>query len=339
MRFVHWMLAGAVLSAAVALPAEAGNSRRKGTAGAQELRIPASARALALGEGFIAEVNGAEAMWYNPAGVCDLAGTEVYLSHLNYLADIDKNFVSAVTKTGYGSLGFMVDVLSFGDIEETTTERPEGTGRIYSPSFTTLGITYSRYLTDNIAMGVAGKVLNEKILQTTATGVAFDFGLNYRLSYRDMRVAMILKNFGPDMQFDGSDFESFHQTGDDPTSNPRSLASRSSSFDLPAVFQIGLSYNVYDNAQNRVMGFGNFVSNNYSEDEYQFGAEYTYGRTLALRGGLVATQDDEYNFGPSYGVGVGVPLGGSSFLNFDYGRRTVDDFFDDNDMFSVKFTF
>ena len=48
---------------ALASPVLAGNPRRQGTAGAQELRIPVSARGLALGGGFIADVGGAEAMY------------------------------------------------------------------------------------------------------------------------------------------------------------------------------------------------------------------------------------------------------------------------------------
>lgn len=338
MRFVHWMLATTAVVVAV-LPAAAGNSDRKGTAGAQELRIPTSARALALGEGFVARVAGAEAIAYNPAGVSETAGVEVFFSQLDYIADMDKSFIAAVTKTDYGSIGFMVDVLQIGDIEETTTERPEGTGRIFSPNFTTLGVCYSKYLTDQISAGITAKFINERILQTSATGAAFDVGMNYEVGWRDLHVALLMKHFGTDMSFDGSDFESFHQTGDDPGSSPRALASRSSSFELPAVFQIGAATSVYDNGQNTIAGFGNFVSNNFSDDEYQLGAEYNYGKTMALRVGVVATADEDYNYGPSYGIGFGVPLGESSFMNVDYGRRTVSDFFDDNQMLSLKFTF
>jgi len=341
MKAFHGVMLGGLsclaLAAAVST-AFAGNDNRVGTAGAQELRLPVSARGLALGDGFVADVSGAEAMNYNPAGVADVANVEVYFSHLSWIADMDQNYVSAVAKTSWGVVGASVNVLSVGDIEETTEDRPEGTGRMFSPNFTTIGVNYSRYLTDAISVGVLGKVLSERVLQTNATGVAFDVGLRYRLSNK-LRMALVLKHFGPDMKFDGSDFESFHLTGDNPQANPRSLASLSSSFDLPAVFQIGAGYSIYDAGQNKVQGYGSFMSNTYSRDEYQFGGEYNYGQTLALRAGIAATGDSDYNFGPTFGVGFGVPLGGSSFLNVDYGHRVVKDFFDDNQLLALKFTF
>lgn len=333
-------LGGAVggLTLALIAPAQAGNEERIGTAGAQELRLPVSARGLALGDGFIADVTGVEALSYNPAGTADVAGVEVYFSNLAWIADMDQNYFGAVAKTNWGVVGASVNVLSIGDIEETTEDRPEGTGRTFSPTFSTIGLTYSRYLTDAISVGANAKVISEQILQTNATGMAFDVGLRYRLSNK-LRMALVLKHFGPDMTFDGSDFESFHQTSDNPQADPRSLSSISSAFDLPATFQIGAGYSLYDSGENRVTGFGSFMSNTYSEDEYQFGGEYNYGQTLALRAGIAATGNEDYNFGPTFGLGFGMPLGSSSFLNVDYGHRVVKDFFDDNQLLSVKFTF
>jgi len=324
---------------ALASPVLAGNPRRQGTAGAQELRIPVSARGLALGGGFIADVGGAEAMYYNPAGVADLDNTEVYLSRMNYIADMKKNFVSAVTKTGFGTIGLMVDVLEIGDIEETTEDQPEGTGRIFSPTFTVIGLNYSRWFTESVSGGLTAKVISESILQEQATGLAFDAGIRYQPGRGNLRLALLLKDFGPDMTFRGADFESFHQTSHDPNANPRSLASQSASFELPSVFQAGLAYSVLQRGANRLDGYGTFVNKNFGEDEYQIGAEYMLNQTLALRAGYVASGDDDFNYGASFGVGFGLPLGESSFLNVDYGHRIVSDFFDDNQILSLKFAF
>ena len=59
---------------------------------------------------------------------------------------------------------------------------------------------------------------------------------------------------------------------------------------------------------------------------------------FALRGGMAANGDDDYNFGPAFGFGFNLPLG-TGTLSLDYGRRIVDSYFDNNDMFSMKFAF
>jgi hypothetical protein len=340
MRFGKFIMV-AVLAACVATPAFAGNTDRTGTAGAQELRIPVSARGIALGDGFIADVAGVEALYYNPAGIANLRSVEAYFSHLEYIAEMDKNYVGAVARTRFGSIGIMVDALSIGDIIETTEAQPEGTGRVFSPTFTTVGLSYGRFLTDVVSVGVTAKIINERILQETASGFAFDVGIQYAPGWRSLRVGLLLKNFGPDMRFDGDDFQSFESTSDNPQASQRSVSTESARFELPSVFQIGFAYAVYESGQNRVNGYGNFVNNNFGADRWQFGAEYTYGETFALRAGFLASEDEDYIYTNSFsfGVGVGIPLSGMSRLYADYGYRTVDDFFDDTQVFSVKFAF
>lgn len=331
----------AVLAACVATPAFAGNMDRTGTAGAQELRIPVSARGLALGDGFIADVAGVEALYYNPAGIANLRSVEAYFSHLEYIADMDVNYVGAVARTRFGTIGASVDVLSIGDIIETTEEQPEGTGRIFSPNFTVVGLSYGRFLTDVVSVGGTVKLINERILQETASGVSFDVGIQYAPGWKSLRVGLLLKNFGPDMRFDGDDFESFESTSDNPQASQRSVSTESSRFELPSEFQIGLAYSFYESGDNRLNGYGNFLNSNFGADRWQFGAEYNYGETFALRAGFLTSEDEDYIYTNSFsfGIGVGIPLSGLSRLHVDYGYRTVDDFFDDTQVFSVNFAF
>jgi hypothetical protein len=340
MRVARYALV-AVLAMCLAAPAFAANTRRTGTAGAQELRIPVSARGVALGDGYIADVGGVEAIYYNPAGMANVGGIEAYFSHLEYIADMDKNYIAAVTKTRFGTIGVSVDVLSIGDIEETTEEQPEGTGRIFSPNFSVVGLSYSRFLTDAVSVGGTAKYISERILEESASGLAFDIGVQYRPGWRSLRFGFLLKNFGPDMKFDGDDFESFHQTGDNPQSSPRALGTESSPFELPSVFQLGVAYTFHETGQNRVDGFGNFVSQNFEADQWQFGAEYNYGETFALRAGFLATDDEDFLYANSFsfGAGVGIPLSADTNLKIDYALRTVDSYFEDNQILSLKFIF
>jgi hypothetical protein len=57
-----------VLLAVGLTSAFAGNDKRVGTAGAQELRIPYGSRGTAMGGAVIANAEGIESMFWNPAG-------------------------------------------------------------------------------------------------------------------------------------------------------------------------------------------------------------------------------------------------------------------------------
>ncbi len=327
-----------VLAVGVTGTAFAGNGDRVGTAGAQELRIPVSPRGVALGDGYQADVSGVDALWYNPAGAARLDGTEAYFSHFEYIADIQKEYIAVATETRMGTIGASIDVLNIGDIQETTEANPEGTGRIFSPTFTVIGVTYSRFMTDAVSVGATGRFISEDILQTTSQGVSFDVGIQYRPGWQSLRLGFVLKNFGPNMHFDGEDFGSSHQTGDDPNSRPRVLRSDNASFELPSVFQIAAAYTPIEQGDNTIDVYGNFVSHNFGDDEFGVGGEYRYQDIFAVRAGIVASGDADYNYGPAFGAGFNLPLG-TSTLSIDYARRTVQDFFDDNDLLSVKFAF
>ncbi|MEZ4648706.1 MAG: PorV/PorQ family protein [Candidatus Eisenbacteria bacterium] len=316
----------------------AGNENRVGTAGAQELRIPVSARGVALGDGFMADASGVDALWYNPAGAARVDGTEAYFSHLTYLADTEKNYFAIVTNTGIGALGASIDVFDIGDIQETTEENPEGTGQIFSPTFTVIGVSYAKYMTDAVSIGATGRFISEDIIQTSAQGVSFDIGIQYQPGWEGLRLGFALKNFGPNMQFDGEDFGSTHQTGDDPNSLPRVLRTDNATFELPSLFEIGLAYSPSIEGDLSLDAFGTFTNHNFGGDEFNLGVEGGYQDMLALRLGYVASANEDYNFGLTFGAGFKIPMGGSS-ITVDYARRMVKDYFDDNDLIALKYAF
>ena len=76
------------------------------------------------------------------------------VSTMSYLADIRVNYIAAGAKfNSIGSFAFDLKTLDQGDIPITTEAQPDGTGGTYSPTFFTLGLHYSRALTDRISVG------------------------------------------------------------------------------------------------------------------------------------------------------------------------------------------
>lgn len=317
----------------------AGSDDRIGTAGGQELRIPVGSRMSALGGAGVAEAIGAEAIFWNPAGVAYQPGTQVMFTNLQHFADIDVNYFAATTAIeDFGSLGFSAKVVSFGDIIKTTVNAPMGTGEIISPTFSVIGLTYSRQFTDRVAFGATGMLVSEKVEQVSATGVAFDFGFIYNPGWQGMRFGIVVKNYGPEMRFSGANFDfTVDVPGSEPNSAEHELRSKSATFELPSSIQLGLSWNFLEMEQSRATVMGLFQSNNFSEDEFRGGLEYGFNDMFFLRGGYVGTNQDEYLFGASLGAGVNLKWG-STIITFDYSWME-NEYFDAHQFFTVKFGF
>jgi hypothetical protein len=243
---VAGLAAGVVLLGAFAGLAFAGSDERTGTSGANELRIPVGPRGTALGGTTVADASGPEALYWNPAGLATLTETDVYFSHLSYIADMNVNYFAIVTKAGsFGNIGFSAKMLAVGDVFVTTEAAPEGTGDVLSPTFATFGLSYARQFTDRVRFGTTFQFINEKVAQAQAKGLAFDFGFQYETGYNGLNFGFVMKNFGTTMEFSGSDFELNVPIPDaEPGAANRTVASTSAAFELPSYFQMGAGYDL-----------------------------------------------------------------------------------------------
>jgi hypothetical protein len=326
---------------AVAGLARAGSTNRTGTSGAPELRIPVGARSVALSASDLAMVGGVEAIFYNPSGIVATDNkTEVAFSSTRYLADTRINYAAVAQSLGsFGFLGVSAKVLSIGDIIETTETAPDGTGATFSPTFSTVGLTYGKAMTDRVNFGGTVYYISERILQETSAGVAFDFGFQYETGVRGTRFGVALKDLGPNLQYSGSDFEQIVQLpGGNPQATGRSVATQSSAYELPTSLQMSVGVPLLKGV-NAFTLFGTYSSNSYGRDEGRFGAEATLRKMLSLRGGYMYNGDSDALFQYTYGAGVRLPLG-SSHLTVDWAAQPVHGgFFDDVQHISVAMTF
>ncbi len=328
---------------ALASVSMAGSDRRLGTAGAQYLRIPVGSRGTAMAGAIGADVYGTEAIFYNPAGVAMIEGTEVMFSHLNYFADMDLNYFAITTAIeDFGSIGFSAKILSVGDIVKTTwnASTPEGTGEIYSPSSSEIGLTYSRVLTDRVTFGLTGKFINEQIDLVSAKGMAIDFGVNYDTKWNNLRLGMIIKNLGPSMSFSGEGLDySAQAPGTYPQTSPeKTFTAKSASFELPAWAQLSMAWDAYKEDMHRATVFGTFQANNFSKDLFRGAFEYAYDEKYFIRGGY--TLDDsqvDYLYGLTFGAGAVFSFGDTE-VTFEYSWNQTE-YFDNNQYFTGKINF
>jgi hypothetical protein len=341
--FAALLLCTAVMLLAVPALAQ---HQRVGAIAAPELLIPVGARDMALGGSSIATTQGVEAMYWNTAGLGHMmGGAEAMFSSMTYLADINVVYGAVAGKFGsFGNVGFTIKSLSFGDIPLTTEDDPENiSNRFYSPTFVTVSAAFARPLTDAITVGVGIKLISEKIDRISASGFAFDFGVQYDgvVGVKNLNLGLAVKNIGPQMQFAGPGL--YRQA--DPTLGNRPseyMLLQAAEFELPALVEIGLAYDytLADNLNASVSG--SFVNNNLYFDSYNAGVELGYSvedLKLFVRGGysMVPQNQDNDIYGATMGAGIMYNLGGVNMV-LDYGYRQVK-YFDANQVFSLKFEF
>ena len=202
-RLLHGVVPALALAALIASPASAQFSlgqQRVGTSSGTFLRIGVGARAVGLGESFVAVANDPTAIFWNPAGLASMQRQEVALNHVSWPGDVNYEhlaYVLPVRRLG-GSLGFQLGVLST-QIEETTELKPFGTGRTFSYSDMVVGASYARRWTDKLLVGAGAKYIREdlgsQINGPVTRAVLFDMGSIYYLGYGSVRIATSLTNF------------------------------------------------------------------------------------------------------------------------------------------------
>jgi hypothetical protein len=317
----------------------AGDVSKIGTASGTQLLIPVGARSISLGSSVVSNVKGAEAIHWNPAGMAFSPKSEIMFSTMQYIANIDVNYLAGVFNGGnIGCFGLNIKSLSFGDIEETTVDQPEGTGRTYSPSFTTFGLSYGRLLTDRITAGVTAKFIYESIMQTKSQTFAFDMGVQYAFNPH-LRMGVTLMNLGGKLQYDGRNLESSYPIpGAPPTTDNGYFRAVPLASDIPSTFSFGFSYLANVAEMNNVELNAAFTNFNESSDQLYGGLEYGFKDLIFLRGGYLYNlqSSDESIFGFSAGAGLKYSLGNMDFY-LDYAYRQLTDYFDASNIFCLKF--
>ncbi|MBX7046387.1 MAG: PorV/PorQ family protein [Ignavibacteria bacterium] len=307
-----------------------GPRKKFGTLAAPELLIPIGSSGTSLGGSNLATVKGIDAMYWNPAGLAEINSSkgEVMFSSMNYIADINMNYFAGVVKLGgLGSIGASLRAMSFGEELVTTEYAPEGTGATFSPSYIVGTLSFAKAMTDKIHFGTNLKLISEQIADVSATGFAFDFGLQYVAGASGLRFGIALKNLGSSMKFNGPGLDrTFIENG---LTTVRRVNLQEA--DLPTNLEIGLGYSTTFSKNNNVTLSSTFLNSSFSSDEYKFGMEYNYNQMVFLRGAFTVYPDnseiDDVNkslFGPSFGAGLKYPFG-SLTLGFDYAYRVINE--------------
>ena len=148
-----------------------------GTTAAQFLKIGVGSRAQGMGGAFVAVADDISALYWNPAGIANLKGSEAMFMHTEWLADISYDFGAVALNLGpYGVIGISLSATSMAEMKVRTEMKPEGTGEWFDAGDISAGLAYARALTDRFSIGGNVKWIRQSIWHMAANTVAFDIG-------------------------------------------------------------------------------------------------------------------------------------------------------------------
>jgi hypothetical protein len=320
---------------ALAGNAYAGNPERSGGAGVTQLNVNPYARSSGYGGTNTASVRGIEAFNLNIAGLAYSKKTEVVFSRMSYLQGAGVNinnfgFSQTLGENGDGGvIGLGFASWDFGSIPITTFDNPNGTLPTFSPVVLNVGAAYAKKFSNSITGGFLLRIISEGLQDVKATGVAFDFGIQYQTSLNpkkqsnkikkeDFRIGISMRNIGPDLTYSGPglSFRSINAA----TGADRKAYFAGDKFNLPTLVNIGLGYDMRldksaDTYFHRLTGSFNFNYNAFQSNVYGLGFEYAYKEMAMLRVAYNYTDDaqpfsknmsDPQYLDPIYGLWTGV---------------------------------
>ena len=306
--------------------------------GMKFLSVSPDAVVSALGGASTALEVGSSSMFYNPAGMAFInTFANVALGRVNWIADIDYLYGSAAVSPAdglYGVFGVSFMTVDYGDFNGTIRD-PGELGYVdigsFSPNASAIGFSYAKALSTQFSVGGNVKYVMQD-LGTSIVGFsgesgyketkysksvyAFDFGVLYKTGFESLIFGMSVRNFAQEVKYEDEGFQ------------------------LPLTFKIGISMNVLDlyktlNPETHALLFAvDAVHPRDFSEQLNFGMEYLFLKTFALRGGY-STPNDEHD----YSAGLGFRQSYRDYmLAIDY-AYTPFGIFDNVHRFTLQFAF
>lgn len=308
-----------------------------GSAGAQFLKIGVGSRYQGMGEAGVATTSDVYAMFWNPAGLVGVEGSAISFTNVNYLLDINLNYVGyAKNFEGVGVFGASATILSMGSQPIYTFENQEGNGQQYTAGSFAIGLSYARQMTSTFAFGGTVRYIGERIHLEKSSGFGMDFGTMLWTGFRSLRLGLAITNMGPQLKFSGPDLTVPYDDQNGNGSNyPIGASVDLNSYNLPMMFRMGMAYD-FDLGTKSMMTFAADMRNpNDNVQQGSLGAEFSYNQQFFLRGGYKINSDEDKL---SLGGGLTTSVTKDTKLSIDYSWQ---DFgrLNSTQRFSIGFTF
>ncbi len=279
------LLAAAPTAAQSSLPTGTKDFQKSGTTGFALLELPLALRSAGRADTRTLTLDGADALFANPAGIGwqRERPTALSASSTRYLAGTHLSTAAVARQFGgAGTFGASVAVLDYGQMRRTVNAGTTSDGRYtedgtFGANALVAGLTYARQMTDRFAFGATAKYVREAIAEYDASALAVDLGMSFQTPLSGLKIGGVMQNFGREARFIGNPFR------------------------LPTTIRLGAAYEVLPAARGlgRLTTVAEFMHPNNGVEELRLAGEYAPLPAFTVRAG--------------YAVGVG--SGGATALD------------------------
>ena len=248
-----------------------------GTRSAQFLNIAVGARAVGMGESYVAAADDVYAAYWNPAGLSYVGTSQLGFMHNEWFEDIRYEYLGYAQPIG--NLGTLAGSLAFVHMGEL--EKIDETGRLtdhFRPYDILFALSFGKKLSNSISTGITAKFLREQIDEKDAQAFAVDLGGLYNLSNSGLTLGANIQHVGTKLKF------------------------VKDSFSLPVNIALGAAYRLMDDALTIVFDVNRPTDAN---SDVSLGAEYKIMNIISLRTGYKYTVGGN-NLGNASGLRAGL---------------------------------
>lgn len=295
--------------------------------------VSISPKASAMGEAFFTVGTGAEAMFYNPAGLAEMNKSfDVAIEYTQWIADI--NYIGgavAYNMGNYGTIGINVLSVDYGTIYGAQLDPSKSsalgyieTGNLTNVGAYSFGLSYAKSISNQFSIGGTARYviqnLGENVFvdgnsrKNNAAKLVFDAGVKYRTSFKGFCFGMAIRNFSSNIKREAIDEQ------------------------LPLAFTMGAAINVMEfltkSKEHSLFVAVDFLHSNSYSERTNIGAEYKFMGMLALRAGY-QTNRDIASWSAGFGFNTSF-LGYDAEVNYSFSKM---DTFDNVNRLSVNFAF
>lgn len=178
-----------------------------GGSAANFLKIGVGPRAVSLGEAFSGLADDASAIHYNPAGLGTLQRYEVSFMHNELFEGVRQEWATVAWPTKhFGTFAIAYNQLAISPFD-SYDELDQKIGTIDAKdTATTLAYSLEIGKGQRLSVGVAAKYIKSELHTFSATALAMDLGVLWRLGREkiyetEYRIGVTARNLGPEMKF------------------------------------------------------------------------------------------------------------------------------------------
>ena len=323
----HLFLIGAL--ALMLCAPQAGLADGVGTHLASFLEVDAGARQIGMGGAFAGLGDDAMTVFYNPAGLTFVKGSEIHIDNTTWAAGLSFQHLSYGFRHSYlqGVFAFSWSVMQMSPYDEKTeyydpdSEFGIGIGDKVDAGDMSFGGSYCWEFGDGLSVGTTVRWYHLGMADAFCEGVCGDIGVLYKTRFRNLRVGASVMNLGPQNRW--------ARTGSD--------SGFGESYPLPTTYRVGASMRIFDVVTHRVVLTSEYKRTPDGANRGSAGAEYTFhkGRIYVFgRGGYRMNYDEE---GLTLGLGLLFPTSEAAF-RLDYAYVDLGNL-DSESRFAVTFIF